>query len=941
MAVSGNPILPSTFGAEPSANTKRAIESVISAKMGLPDSSISLPLAQASNGSSGPPGPPGNRFEPITAISGTPSQPPNSEAEPSWFTKRAVESERSATAGCKDATHLPSLALTSGALPGLPGHQEKATLSRQPRKERMPQRQKDSNWLEAPSNSNSGALSDAPASVAAVDPVPVGSSAFPLLPLESGHSAGKSREELKGAETEVPLEILFSYAPTLNETTNEDVTRRIEPSTLADSALADGSNHSATSQLAHSSSSPNYWPKGGSSSGSRRTSQVTDSSPSAFFTPSASIHSSSSVPSTSSPAVVTPLPSSSLGHPTSLPGVGTGDEARHSYQPFKPGSGSESKADLESGGDTSDGVDEIGGLTPGTNDEASVTRETTPTHLLPGSFMQIGDKSQSVRGKGKIMVVMKSDASETTLLFLNSVGKGKSQKVKVRNSFLVHPNESASNLQEYLNLERSEPSNPHWARITRSAVEDPPTGSSETATPPFTVPGSTLPPKRILQHPAKRTPPSVDSSKAVDPAKAVNFQGLPSDIPTRTSTSSDMVEVVEMPPGTLSKPDLCVPAEPPSPEDDETSFAPTDPRFRPPPSGVSHYLDNIKRVHVVLAADLSASALPPSYAAVLVETAAEAMAMAAVAAEESKFNRRSAGRKETIIPSSLKHKKDQEVAIALIADLKVDQELDLADLNKASAERKELHARLDEALEENDGLEKECRREIMQRQSCTQSNEKLLKEKEELLEENKELLEEVKDLKADFNAQAVDNKRLANSLQLKDDACGALELNNKRLAYDLASALRHGDSLRLDAEAVPPLRAQVDLLVKELSSLNLKGESTMPNLEELSSLAAKNIALTVDNARLEKLLGDDEVLRMASEHHSLAARVAAADGDVLLLTAEVYRLQDEVEQGVTLTAEVDRLHDEVELGATRYFDLERRLEEAEEDKGVTDCRLVL
>ena len=387
MAVSGNPILPSTSGAEPSANTERAVESVISAKMGLPDSAISLPLAQAFNGSSGPPGPPGDRFEPITAISGTPSQPPNSEAEPSWFTKRAVESERSATVGFIDATHLPSLALTSGALPGLPGHQEKATPSRQPRKERMPQRQKDSNWLDAPSHSNSGALSDAPASVAAVDPVPVGSSAFPPLPLESGHSAGKSREELKGAETEVPLEILFSYAPTLNETTNEDVTRRIEPSTLADSALADGSNHSATSQLAHSSSSPNYWPKGGSSSGSRRTSQVTDSSPSAFFTPSASIHSSSSVPPTSSPAVVTPLPSSSLGHPTSLPGVGTGDEARHSYQPFKPGSGSESKADLESGGDTSDGVDEIGGLTPGTNDETNVTRETTPTHLLPGSFM--------------------------------------------------------------------------------------------------------------------------------------------------------------------------------------------------------------------------------------------------------------------------------------------------------------------------------------------------------------------------------------------------------------------------------------------------------------------------------------------------------------------------------------------------------------------------
>ena len=117
------------------------------------------------------------------------------------------------------------------------------------------------------------------------------------------------------------------------------------------------------------------------------------------------------------------------------------------------------------------------------------------------------------------MVVMKSDASETTLLFLNSVGKGKSQKVKVRNSFLVHPNESASNLQEYLNLERSEPSNPHWARITRSAVEDPPTGGSETTTPPFTVPGSTLPPKRILQHPAKRTPPQSTLPKQSTPQR--------------------------------------------------------------------------------------------------------------------------------------------------------------------------------------------------------------------------------------------------------------------------------------------------------------------------------------------------------------------------------------------------------------------------------------
>jgi hypothetical protein len=138
-------------------------------------------------------------------------------------------------------------------------------------------------------------------------------------------------------------------------------------------------------------------------------------------------------------------------------------------------------------------------------------------------------------------------------------------------------------------LERSEPSNPHWVRITRSACEDPPTGHPRTPTPPLVVSGLVLPPTRILQHPAKPTPPPTDSPKAV------KFRNLPSAIPTRAPTSSDMVEVVEMPPRSLSKPDLGVPAEPPSPEDDETSYVPTDPRFRPPPSGISHYLDNISR----------------------------------------------------------------------------------------------------------------------------------------------------------------------------------------------------------------------------------------------------------------------------------------------------------------------------------------------------------
>ena len=125
---------------------------------------------------------------------------------------------------------------------------------------------------------------------------------------------------------------------------------------------------------------------------SRRTSQETDSSPSTFFTPSASTPSASSVPPTPSPAAITPLPSASLGHPTSLPGVGTGDEAQRSYRPFKPGSDSESKADLESGGDTSDGIDEIGGLSQCADEDVSVARASNTD--LPSPWPIYADKRQ-------------------------------------------------------------------------------------------------------------------------------------------------------------------------------------------------------------------------------------------------------------------------------------------------------------------------------------------------------------------------------------------------------------------------------------------------------------------------------------------------------------------------------------------------------------------
>ena len=394
-------------------------------------------------------------------------------------------------------------------------------------------------------------------------------------------------------------------------------------------------------------------------------------------------------------AAVTPLPSASLGLPDSLPGIATGDEAQRSYEPFKPEPDVESMADRRPSVDTSDGIGEIGGLSPTGEDKSANLHgdqsPDAPAEIRVGQFWQISPRSQSIRGRNRIMVVSKTDANETTLLFVNSVSKDKKNKVKVRNSYLIPPNRDADNLQEYNNLERSEPSNPNWVRISRDAPAH-------------------LPPARVLQRPVtdksraapKTTPSSVDSSSN----KMVQFGGLPP-VPSNRASDSHMVEVVEMPAGSLPKPYLNAPDEPPTPDDSSTSFPPSDPRFRPPATGIQHYQDPEGRVHVVLAADLDASTLSSAYAAVIVETAAEATALATAAANQRHDNRRSSGRLETlVVPTSLRTRKDQDTAIVLIGDLKAAEQQAIEYLREANIKKEQLEERLEEALEENCHLER-------------------------------------------------------------------------------------------------------------------------------------------------------------------------------------------------------------------------------------------
>ena len=445
------------------------------------------------------------------------------------------------------------------------------------------------------------------------------------------------------------------------------------------------------------------------------------------------------------------------------------------------------------------------------------------------------------------MVVSKTDANESTLLFVNSVSKDKKNKVRVRNSYLIPPNRDADNLQEYNNLERSEPSNPNWVRISRDAP-------------------ARLPPARVLQRPVtdksraapKTTPSSVDSSSN----KMVQFGGPPP-VPSNRASDSHMVEVVEMPAGSLPKPYLNAPDEPPTPDDSSTSFPPSDPRFRPPATGIQHYQDSEGRVHVVLAADLDASTLPSAYAAVIVETAAEATALATAAANQRHDNRRSSGRLETlVVPTSLRTRKDQDTAIVLIGDLKAAEQQAIECLREANIKKEQLEERLEEALEENCHLEKQLAVEREARGPPSTYNEKLFRE-------NEDLLVKVKDLEGN-----------TNRLFAMRDESDALNLQNQRLAADLAAALRHEDALRVDSEAIPPLQAQVKALTLELFNLNLTGGGESSSSEDVYLLTQEVHRLQEDLDQLAHRLEGAEEEKMATIAHNdyLAGELGRCNG---------------------------------------------------------------